>query len=83
MPEFTVKCSLARLGASPSIRDQIDVQVARHHALALRGFHVATHTALRELCAGSAPTVFDQNWWNRCFNSCGSLNGRRNIRMPP
>jgi hypothetical protein len=55
------------------------VQVSRHHALALRGFHVATHTALRELRGGTAaPTVFDQNWWNRCFNSCGSLKGRRN-----
>ena len=74
-----MKCSLARLGAAPEIRDQIDVQVARHHALVLRGFHVATHTALHELRAGEVPTVFDQNWWNRCFNSCGNLRGRRNV----
>lgn len=79
MPEFTVKCSLARLGALPEIRKEIDKQVATHHALGLRGFHVATHTALRELKAGGAPAVFDQSWWNRCFNSCGTLKGRRNI----
>ena len=79
MSEFTVKCSLARLGAAPEIREQIDVQVAKHHALALRGFHVATHTALRELRAGGITTVFDQSWWNRCFNSCGTLRGKRNI----
>ena len=76
MPEFTVKCSLARLGALPQIRKEIDKQVATHHALGLRGFHVATHTALRELKTGG---VFDQSWWNRCFNSCGTLRGRRNI----
>ena len=77
MPEFTVKCSLARLGARPEIRTEIDKQVVAHHALALRGFHVATHTALRELNAGNTPPVFDQTWWNRCFNCCGSLNGKR------
>ncbi len=79
MQEFTVKCSLASLGASSAIRDQIDVQVARHHALALRGFHVATHTALRELKEGGVPSITDQNWWNRCFNCCGSLKGKRNV----
>ncbi len=78
MPEFTVKCSLARLGARPEVRTEIDKQVAAHHALALRGFHVATHTVLRELNTGSTPHVFDQTWWNRCFNCCGTLNGRRN-----
>ena len=79
MSEFTVKCSLARLGASPAVRQQIDTQVIRHHALALRGCHVATHTALRMLRAGSAPAITDQNWWNRCFNCCGTLKGQRNI----
>ncbi len=54
MTEFTVKCSLARLGASPAVRQQIDVQVLRHHALALRGCHVATHTALRMLARGQS-----------------------------
>ena len=79
MAEFTVKCSLARLGAPPEIRTEIDKQVAAHHALALRGFHVATHTALRELKAGNTPHVFDQTWWNRCLNCCGTLNGKRNV----
>ncbi len=79
MTEFTVKCSLARLGASPAVRQQIDVQVLRHHALALRGCHVATHTALRMLRTGTVPAIANQNWWNRCFNCCGSLRGQRNI----
>lgn len=79
MSEFTVKCSLARLGALPEIRRQIDIQVARHHALALRGSHVASHTALRMLRAGTVPAITKQNWWNWCFNSCGTLQGRRNI----
>ena len=79
MPEFTVKCSLARFGASPVIRKEIDKQVVAHHALALRGYHVATHTALRELKAGNTPHVFNQTWWNRCLNCCGTLNGKRNV----
>ena len=79
MPEFTVKCSLARLGASGEIRKEIDKQVATHHALGLRGFHVATHTALKELNEGRVPDVFNQTWWYRCFVCCGTLRGRRNI----
>ena len=80
MTEYTVKCSLARLGAAPEIRRQIDLQVERYHALALRGFHVASHTALRMLREGSTPAVTDQNWWNRCMNSCGSFRAsKRNI----
>lgn len=58
MTEYTVKCSLARLGAAPEVRCQIDLQVECYHALALRGFHVASHTALRMLREGSTPAVF-------------------------
>ena len=79
MSEYTVKCSLARLGATPEVRRQIDIHVARHHTLALRGSHVASHTALRMLRAGATPAITEQNWWNRCFNSCGTLKGRRNM----
>ena len=79
MSEFTVKCSLARLGASPAIRQQIDIQVNRHHALALRGCHVATHTALRMLRAGTIPAIAKQNRTGGTPNCCGTLKGRRNI----
>ena len=39
---------------------------------------MATNAALNQLKKGNSPDVFNQNFWNRCFNSCGTLRGRRN-----
>lgn len=79
MGEFTVKCSLAAISAGSAVNETIERIVRTHHALALRGSLVATNTALKELKRGRIPDVFNQSWWNRCYNSCGSLRGKRNI----
>ena len=73
----TIKCLLAGLKCYQELRYEIDDCVKRLHSIAIKGSLVATQVLLVTLENGeSVPVIGNQTWWNRCFTSCGIIEGR-------